>query len=66
MPDPDPEFLTIVELARLLRSSTSAIYSARSRGQEPAALGFLVGNKILWRRSDIEDWIERQKPAAVA
>lgn len=62
-----PEFLTVEELAELLRRTPSAIYTARSRGIEPASLGVAVGRKILWRRADIDAWFEREKQqAAVA
>jgi hypothetical protein len=64
---PDQDFITIEELVELFPSLTpGAIYSARSRGQEPASLGVRVGKRLLFRRSDVLDWFERQKTQAVA
>lgn len=52
------EFLGVGEVADLLGQSPSAIYAARHRGQVPAALGVLVGRRIVWRRSDIDRWFD--------
>lgn len=51
-----PEFLTIGEVASLLRTTPAALYAARHRGQKPGSLGVQVGRKIVWRRSDIDAW----------
>ena len=54
------EFLTTAELADLLRTSPNAIHTARSRGEMPAVLGFRRGRRLLFRRSDIDGWVEAQ------
>lgn len=59
---PEPEFLTVPEVAALLRTSPGALYGLRHRGVKPAAFGVQVGRRLLWRRSDIEAWFtERQE-----
>lgn len=60
------EFLTVSEVAELLRTTPNALYSARHRGLEPASLAVQVGKRLLWRRSDLEDWFDRQMDKAVA
>lgn len=54
------EFLTVEELAALLRTTPSAIYVQRHRGQAPASLGVLVGRKLIWRRRDVDAWWDSQ------
>ena len=56
----DRDLLTVEELARLLRVSPSAIHSQRYRGEKPGALGFALGRRIFYRRSDLDDFIEQQ------
>lgn len=50
------EFLSIGELSALIGQSTSAIYTARHRGEMPAALGIKIGRRLVWRRSDVDRW----------
>jgi excisionase family DNA binding protein len=53
-----PELLTTEELAAMLRTSASGILTMRHRGELPAALGFRRGRRVLYRRSDVEKWVE--------
>ncbi len=39
---------TVEEIAQILRTSPSAIYTSRHRGQLPGALGLLAGRRILF------------------
>jgi hypothetical protein len=39
---------TVEEIAQILRTSPSAIYSSRHRGQPPGALGLRAGRRILF------------------
>ena len=54
----DRDLLTVEELARLLRVSPSAIHSQRHRGEKPGALGFALGRRIFYRRSDLDNFID--------
>ena len=56
----DQDLLTVEELARLLRVSSSAIHSQRYRGEKPGVLGFALGRRIFYRRSDLDAFIEEQ------
>lgn len=60
------EYLTVQEVADLLRTTPTALYSARHRGIEPASLAVQVGKRLLWRRADLEKWFDRQIDKAAA
>ena len=49
------DLLTIQDVARLTRSTVAAIYQWRRRGKGPR--GLRIGNKVLFRREDIEAWL---------
>ena len=53
------QFLTISEVAELLRTPISSLYSWRTRKVGPPAIK--VGRKVLYRRGDVESWLETQK-----
>lgn len=53
-----PVLLTIDEVAEYLRMTPQAVQKTRERGQEPGSLGFRRGRKLLWRRTDLEAWID--------
>ncbi len=50
-----PELLTVNELAALLKTTPAAIRIRHTRGLLPAPVG--VGKKLLWRASDIAEWL---------
>ena len=52
-----PQFLTVEEVAAMLRATPSAIYTQRYRGEEPGSLGFRIGRRILFRWSDLERFL---------
>ena len=54
------EYLKIEEVADLLHSSRVALYSQRSRGLNPGALGVLVGRRVIFRKDDIDRWFDSQ------
>jgi len=57
----DAVFLTIDEVAALLRTTPSALYSQRHRREAPGSLGVRVGRRILWRLVDVETWFDRER-----
>ena len=60
------QFLTVDELAALLRTSTNAVYSQRHRNQAPGSLAVQVGRRLLWRKSDLDRWWDEvSQPQAV-
>ncbi len=58
---PDPDVLTIHELAALLRVGNKTAYTLAQNGEVP---GFKVGGQWRFRRRDIESWIDRQTSKA--
>jgi predicted DNA-binding transcriptional regulator AlpA len=58
MPD---EFLTVEELAGMVRTTPNAVHQWRHRGFGPR--GTRIGKRILYRRSDVEQWIAEQTVA---
>jgi len=56
---PEP-LLTLKETADYLRLTPAALYTQRHRGDIPGALGIRVGRKILYRPSDINQYLDEQ------
>ena len=56
---PEP-LLTLKETADYLRLTPSALYTQRHRGDKLGALGIRVGRKILYRPSDINQYLDEQ------
>lgn len=54
---PEPDMLTIHELAALLRVGLKTAYMLAQNGEVP---GFKVGGQWRFRRRDIEAWIDDQ------
>lgn len=52
--------LTLKETAEFLRLTPGALYTQRYRGEEPGALGIRVGRKILFRPSDIDQFLDER------
>lgn len=57
-----PEFLLHSEVAALLRMTEGALYQHRQRGTAPPAIQ--RGRKLLYRRSDVIEWLEAQAESA--
>jgi len=53
-------FYTVEEVAERFRTSPAAIHTQRHRGVNPGALGIKILKRILWRESDLEEWIHEQ------
>lgn len=62
----EDEFLTTLETARLLRTSSGALYMQRARRELPGLLGVRMGRQLLFRRSDLDGWIEARIGAQLA
>jgi excisionase family DNA binding protein len=54
----EPELLTITEAAELLRASVATLRYWRHLGTGPRS--FRLGRRVLYRRDDLHDWIDRQ------
>lgn len=52
-----PEYLTIEELAKLLRTSPATVRYWRHVGKGPRS--FKPGTKVLFAREDVEQWVNR-------
>ena len=52
------EFLTMKEVATLLKIGEKTAYTMAQRGELP---GFKVGGQWRFKRADIDRWIEKQK-----
>lgn len=50
--------LTVQELATYLGVPVATIYGWRYRRQGPP--GFRIGRHLRFRRSDVEEWVDRQ------
>jgi hypothetical protein len=57
----DDEYLTTVEFAAMVRKTPNAILLMRSRGTAPPA--YEVNGRLLWKRSDVVAWVERNVSA---
>ena len=55
----DHELLTITEVAELLRTPVATLRYWRHLGIGPAS--FRIGRRVMYRRSDVEDWINAQQ-----
>jgi len=58
MPD---EFLTLLEVAKLLKVAEKTVYTMTQQGDLPA---FKVRGQWRFKRKDLDQWIERQKDAS--
>jgi excisionase family DNA binding protein len=59
---PDPQLLTAVEVAAILKISTRTLWRQLSAGGMVRPVR--IGGSVRWRRVDIERWVERGCPAA--
>ncbi len=58
MPD---EFLTLPEVAQLLKVAEKTVYTMAQQGELPA---FKVRGQWRFKRADLDVWVEEQKAAA--
>ena len=54
----EPELLTIIEAADLLRASVATLRYWRHLGTGPRS--FRLGRRVLYRRHDLHAWIDAQ------
>lgn len=54
-------FLTVRDVADLLKVSEKTVRRLQSRGDLPS---FRVGTQVRFRRTDIEDWVDQQQGTA--
>lgn len=52
------EFMTVDDLARLLRIPKATVYRWRSMGEGPR--GYSVGRYVRFRWSDVESWLQER------
>jgi excisionase family DNA binding protein len=52
------EFLTVDDLARLLRVPKATIYRWRTTGDGPR--GYTIGRHVRFRRAEVEAWLEER------
>lgn len=57
------DLLTIEEAAEYLRTPVPTLRYWRHRGEGPAS--FRMGRRVMYRRSDVEAWVEEQIKAQV-
>ncbi len=57
--DPHPDLLTITEAAALLRAPVATLRYWRHLGTGPRS--FRLGRRVLYRRDDLNAWIDRQR-----
>jgi excisionase family DNA binding protein len=57
----DHEYLTVVEVADLLRTPVSTLYNWRLTGDGPPAAR--VGRRLLYKRTDVHAWVDGRVPA---
>ena len=55
----DHELLTITGVAELLRTPVATLRYWRHLGIGPAS--FRIGRRVMYRRSDVEEWINAQQ-----
>ncbi len=54
------DLLTVAEVADWLRTSPTALYSQRYRGEAPGSLAVRVGARLLWKRRVLDEWLDSQ------
>jgi excisionase family DNA binding protein len=60
--DRHPDLLTISEAAELLRTPVATLRYWRRLGTGPAS--FRLGRRVLYRRDDLQSWIDVQREQA--
>ncbi len=52
------EHLTVGEAASYLRLTPGAMHTQRHRGERPGSLGIRVGRKLIYRRADLDRYLD--------
>jgi predicted DNA-binding transcriptional regulator AlpA len=59
---PLPTFLTVQDLATLLRTTTRGVEHMRAQGTLPPPCP-VAGRRLLWRLTDVSEWLDRSRSA---
>ena len=57
-----PEYLTLTEASELIRTPTATLYQWRTKKTGPPSIK--VGRRVIYRRTDLEKWLESLSSAA--
>jgi excisionase family DNA binding protein len=57
-----PEYLTLTEASELIRTPTGTLYQWRTKKIGPPSIK--VGRRVIYRRTDLEKWLEELSTAA--
>lgn len=57
---PLPTFLTVQDIAKLLRTSVRGVEHMRAQGTLPQPCP-VAGRRLLWRLSDVSEWLDRSR-----
>jgi predicted DNA-binding transcriptional regulator AlpA len=57
-----PTFLTVQDLATLLRTTTRGVEHMRAQGTLPPPCP-VAGRRLLWRLTDVSEWLDRSRSA---
>jgi excisionase family DNA binding protein len=57
-----PTFVTVPEVAAVLRTSRKAAYTMIARGQIPGVVR--IGRRVLVRQDDLLDWLNRNRTSS--
>ena len=63
-PDPQSPFFTPAQLAAYLKLSDDVLYKWRLNGEGPRFIQ-LVPRRFLYRKTDVEEWLERQRKVSI-
>jgi predicted DNA-binding transcriptional regulator AlpA len=64
LPPPEGEYLTMLEVAEILKCSRSQVYAMRRNGLLPPAIQLFDGERgWRWLRSDLFEWLRGRKLA---
>ena len=55
----EPQYLTVAEVAEILRTTPTAIYAMTARGQLPGVLK--IGRRTLVDREDLLEWLTTKR-----
>lgn len=61
---PRDRMARVGEVAHYLCTTIPALHVQRYRGDDPGALGVVIGRKLLFRSEDVERWVEEKMVAS--
>jgi excisionase family DNA binding protein len=54
----EPTYMTLPEVAELLRTPAQTLYRWRNRGEGPPCVK--IGKRLLYRRAEVHAWVDAQ------